>query len=99
MIRHIVAWDFKEGFSEDENIKNAQKVKGGLENLKNLIDEVVEIKVLINPTSSSSRKVMLDSLFNSEEDLAKYQVHPEHKKVGEFVRSALKDRVCLDFEE
>lgn len=99
MIRHIVAWDFADGFSEDENIKNAQRVKAELENLKNLIDEVVEIKVQINPTATSSRKVMLNSLFNSEEDLAKYQVHPEHKKVGNFVRSALKDRVCLDFEE
>ncbi len=98
MIRHIVAWDFEEGFSESENIANAQKVKEELENLKNLIDEIVEIKVYIHATSTSSRKVMLDSVFNSKEDLEKYQVHPEHKRVGKFVGSVMKDRVCLDFE-
>ena len=29
MIRHIVTWNFKEGFSEAEKIENARQVKPG----------------------------------------------------------------------
>lgn len=99
MIRHIVAWNFKEGFSEEENLSHANKVKQELEALKDLIKEIVEIKVSIQPTSASMRKVMLTTVFNSEEDLANYQVHPEHKRVGGFIKEVLTERVCLDFEE
>lgn len=60
MIRHIVAWNFKEGLSDEENRQNAEKIK---------------------------------------KDLAVYQDHPEHKKVGAFIGSVTKHRVCLDFYE
>ncbi len=99
IFRHIVAWNFKDGFSDEENLNNAIKLKKDIESLKNVISEIVEIKVNIKLATTSTRKVMLDSLFKSEEDLAKYQVHPEHIKVSEFVGSVMKERVCLDFEQ
>ncbi len=99
MIRHIVAWNFKDEFSDSENSINAEKVKYELENLKNLISEIIEIKVNIQLFTTSNRKVMLYSLFKSEEDLSNYQIHPEHKRVSQFVGSIMKDRVCLDFYE
>lgn len=99
MIRHIVAWNFRDEFTEDENYSNAIRVKYELENLKNLISLIVEIRVDINLSSTSNRSIMLNSLFHSEEDLAKYQVHPEHERVCKLVGSVMKDRVCLDFYE
>jgi hypothetical protein len=88
MLRHIVAWNC---------IENAQTVKAELEALTGLIDEVKELKVHINPLPSSSREIVLDSLFESEEALAAYQVHPEHKRVVGVIAPFIKDRVCLDY--
>lgn len=99
MVKHIVAWNFKDGFTDNENLHNAEKVKCELESLKNVISEIIDIKVSINPSATSSRNVMLYSLFNSEEDLLSYQIHPEHKKASEFVGTVMTDRVCLDFNE
>lgn len=99
MIRHIVAWNFKEGFSDEENRANAEKMKKDLESLKDLIPEVADIRVDIDLAPSSTRDVMLNSLFATEADLKVYQEHPEHKKVGAFIGSVTKHRVCLDFYE
>ena len=96
MIRHIVAWNYQDGFSASENEKNAQKIKDELEALTNCINGICELKVYINTLPSSDRDVMLDSLFESEEALAAYQTHPEHKKVSAFVGTVMTDRVCVD---
>lgn len=99
MIRHIVAWNLKEGFSEEEKLKNAAEIKASLEGLAEKVEELVSIQVVTNPLSTSSRNVILTSLFRSEKDLKAYQVHPEHVKVSSFVGSVTQDRICLDFPE
>ena len=99
MIRHIVAWNYKVGFSQEENRENAQKVKYELEALKDCISGIIEFEVIIDPLDTSNRDVVLDSLFESEKALADYQVHPEHKRVSAFVGSVLQDRVCIDYYE
>jgi len=97
MVRHIVLWNYADGFSPEENLQNAQKIKTLLEELPSMIDGIVELKVQINTMPSSNRDIMLDSTFESEEALAAYIIHPEHKRVGEFVRSVTKDRACVDY--
>lgn len=99
MIRHIVAWNFKEEFSEEENSQNATLAKEKLEALQECVPHVVSIKVRIDLEKTSTRKVVMDSLFTNKEELANYQSHPKHKEVGVFIRHAFTDRVCLDFEE
>ena len=99
MVRHIVAWSFKEGFSDEEKQVHALKIKTELEALPNIIGGIVELNVQINLLPTSNRSAMLNSLFESEEALKAYQVHPEHKKVSEFVRSVMEYRVCLDYIE
>lgn len=99
MIRHIVAWNYKDEFSDEEKREIAEKVKYELENLINYISEIVEMRIILNPAKTSNRKVVLISLFNTEQDLANYQVHPEHKRVSQFVGAVMKDRVCLDLYE
>ena len=101
MIRHIVFWKFGDNFSETENKDNALKIKEILESLKDVVSGIVSIKVITNPlsTGSGDADVILDSLFESEEALSNYQVHPEHIKAGAFIRTVLKDRKCIDYYE
>jgi len=99
MLRHIVAWNYKDGFTYDENRKNAQKLKSELEALTQCIEGIIELKVHINTLSSGNRDIVLNSLFESEEALLAYQIHPEHKRVGEFVKAVTQDRVCVDYFE
>ncbi len=99
MIRHIVSWKFKDGFSETENTQNALIIKEKLENLSKIIEGIVELKVYITDVSSSDKDLILNSLFVDEKALSEYQVHPEHKKAGAFIGTVLQDRVCMDYYE
>ena len=99
MLRHVVTWNYGEGFSEAENKENALIIKRGLESLTDCISGIIEIKVYINELSTSNRDLILNSLFESEVVLAEYQNYPEHKKVGEFISSVLQNRTCIDYYE
>ena len=95
MVKHVILWTLKDEFSEDEKAN----IKAGLESLKGKIPGLVEIKVNINGLSSSNADLMLDSLFENEEALKGYAVHPEHVKVADGkVRPYTKLRSCLDYE-
>jgi hypothetical protein len=83
----MVAWNYADGFTPEENAEHAQAIKKELENLKNLIDGIVTIEVFTNPLASSDSDLLLDSVFDSEEALKAYIIHPEHVRVGSsFVR-------------
>lgn len=99
MVKHIIIWDFKEGFSAEENRSNAEKIKAGLEGLKGRIDGLTDICVIIDTLPSSTGSLMLDSTFVNEDALKGYQVHPEHVKVSSFVGTVTQNRRCIDFEE
>ena len=97
MIRHIVMWNFKNEFSERENKRNAERVKKELEGLIAL-KEVAELSVHINELSTSNMDVMLDSLFENEEALSAYKIHPEHQKAAAFIETVFQNRVCFDYQ-
>ena len=97
MIRHIVMWNYKDGFTAAENRENALQVKQKLEALTGCIEGIIELKVYINALPSSNKDIILDSLFIDEEALAAYQAHPEHQRVGVFVGSVMQNRVCIDY--
>ena len=99
MVRHIVMWNFKEEFSEEQNLQNAQNIKRELEELASSIPGVISIKVSYNPLEGSNRDIVLDSLFESKEALEHYQTHPEHVRAGKIVRAAVTDRCCIDYFE
>ena len=98
MVRHIVAWNYADGFTKEENKKHAEVMKKELENLKNLIGGVISIQVLANPVDTSDSDVLLDCVFESEEALKAYTIHPEHVRVGtNYVKPVMKNRKCIDF--
>ena len=99
MVRHIVIWNFKEGFSDTEKRQNALTVKTELENLKKVIEGIIELEVFIDALPSSNRDIVLNSLFEDENALSLYQIHPEHKRVSAYVGTVLQDRTCIDYYE
>jgi len=99
MLRHIVTWNYKDGFTNNENKENAKKVKSELEALTQHIDGIIELKVYINELTSSNKDIILNSLFESEEALVAYQIHPEHQRVSTYVGTAMQNRACIDYYE
>lgn len=98
MVRHIVAWDFREEFSDDENKMYGEEIKKELENLKDLIEGIVSIRVLTDAMFSSDADILLDSVFVDEDAYKVYQEHPEHKRVGSYVvRPRTCNRRCFDY--
>ena len=100
MVKHIILWQLKDEFTEEQKVEIRAGIKEGLEGLIGKIPGLVEIKV--NATgrlASSNADVMLDSTFESEEALKSYSKHPEHVKVADGkVRPYTQVRMCLDYE-
>ena len=97
MVKHIILWKLKSEFNNDEVKKG---IKNGLEGLFGKIEGLLEIKVETVTLDSSNVDVMLYSVFESEDALKGYAVHPEHVKVADtFVRPYTETRSCIDFEE
>ncbi len=97
MITHIVCWKLKaeaEGRSLEEN---AELLIGLLESLKDKIPSIRRIEAgrNFNPAPTAF-DVGLYSVFDDEAGLQEYQIHPEHKKVAEFVSAVTEARVVTD---
>jgi Stress responsive A/B Barrel Domain. len=99
MVRHIVMWNLKDGFTTDENILNANRVKESLEALTATIDGIISFEVIISPLNSSNRDIVLNSLFSDEQALANYQTHPDHVRVSNYVGTVMMNRSCIDYFE
>lgn len=98
MVRHIVSYNYGEGFTEEENRANAVKMKEELEALKGVIDGLVSIQLLTLPLDSAQADLLLDSVFVDEAALKAYMIHPEHVRVADhYVRPYISNRKCLDF--
>lgn len=98
MVKHIILWQLKEEFSQDEKNVIKAGIKEGLESLKGKIPGLIDIHVQTEYLGSSTAEVMLDSTFESEEALKGYSIHPEHVKVAdEKVRPYTRSRSCLDY--
>lgn len=99
MIKHIVMWKFKdyaEGATKQENIL---KVKAMLEALPDKIDFIREMQVNINVNPKEGMyDAVLISAFDTLEDVGRYRVHPEHKKISSFVALIREGRASVDYE-
>ncbi|MBR5239438.1 MAG: Dabb family protein [Clostridia bacterium] len=97
MVKHIIIWNLKEEYNTPE-IKEG--IKKGLESLVGVVPGLLEVRVETNPLESSTGDVFLYSVFENEESLKGYSVHPEHVRVANtFVRPYTNGRACFDYEE
>ncbi len=98
MVKHIIIWTLKE-MPQEEKARVKKEIKEGLEALKGTVPQIKDIKVVVDGLPTSTGDLMLDSTFESAEDLASYAKHPAHVAVAnEKVRPFTAHRACLDFE-
>lgn len=93
MILHVVMWKFKEG--EEANV---DKFLAGLESLRGIIPQIVEMQLGKNVNPNNDFDAVLVTKFKSLEDLEIYKNHPEHKKVSALCKSIRTAREAVDIE-
>ncbi|MDY9919562.1 Stress responsive A/B Barrel Domain [Proteiniphilum saccharofermentans] len=100
MIRHLVFFKLAEEAEGNAKAENILIVKEKLEALKAVIPVIRKIEVFSNHPLASSENydIVLDSEFDSLEDLKTYAGHPEHLKVGEFIGKVRIGRAAIDYE-
>lgn len=99
MVKHIILWQLKDELSDAEKVSVKLGIKDSLESLLGKIPGLLEIKVETDGLASSNADVMLYSVFESEEALKGYAIHPLHVAAADGkVRPFTKKRLCLDFE-
>lgn len=97
MVKHIILWKLREE-ADNEEVKKG--IKEGLEGLLGVVPGLLEIKVQTQKLQTSNVDVMLYSVFESEEALKAYAVHPAHVAVADTkVRPFTETRSCIDFSE
>ena len=98
IVRHIILWQLKDELSPAEKAAAKTAIKQGLEGLSGRIPGLLSIRVHTEGLASSNADLMLESIFESEDALQGYAVHPEHVAVATgTVRPRVKTRLCLDF--
>jgi hypothetical protein len=99
MVKHVILWTLRDEYSGMEMAEIKKVMKEALEGLKGQIPGLIDIKVNTEPLSSSNCDIMLDSLFEDEEALKNYAVHPLHVEVANNkVRPFTESRICMDYE-
>lgn len=92
MITHIVLW----------KVNDQQEISAVREKLLSLVDNVPGIQRFIvgvpNDPSGPMADISLYSEFASWDDLRAYQIHPEHMKVVDFLKTRVSERHVSDYE-
>ncbi|MDP5275727.1 Dabb family protein [Chengkuizengella axinellae] len=94
MIKHIVFFRLKDGSPE-----NIAKTKDVLMSMEGKIPEVHHLEVGMDVIRSErSYDLSLIVEVDSLEDLDKYQVHPVHKEIIEYIAQVKESVVAVDYE-
>lgn len=99
MLKHIVMWKFKEeaeGRSREENLR---LVKQQLLALQGVIPELKAIEVGLDVSHTDmSYDMVLVTAFEDPAALQRYQEHPEHQKISQYVAKVRTSRAVVDYE-
>lgn len=93
-------WKLDERYSSTEKSNFMKAFSSKLLALDGKIEELRSISVHRNSAKASETnyELMLDTSFDSIEDLKKYAIHPEHLTVVAFLKQFKLQRSCVDFE-
>lgn len=99
MIRHIVMFQFKEEFNGKTKQENLHIAKEMLESLIGVVPTLKSLYVALNHEFANKENydLVLVCEYDDFDGLNAYQVHPEHKKVSEFIVKVRESRACIDF--
>ena len=99
MIKHIVSWQFAD---EAEGRDRATNVALAAEGLRALVGKVPSIRdfevVVPQPGLEATFDLMLNSTFDSPDDLAAYATHPDHLEVARLIGAVRRERHCVDYD-
>lgn len=100
MIKHLVMFKLSEEAEGRSKAENARIIKEKLEALQGVIPEIRRMEVKINHEAASAENydIILESEFDSLEELQRYAIHPEHLKVGGYVSKVRTARAAIDYE-
>ena len=99
MIRHVVMWKLKNHAEGHSRPENAARMAVMLESLPARIPEIKGLQVGFDVVrGEGSYDVVLVADFDDLEALGRYQRHPDHVKVAEFVTKVRDSRAAVDFE-
>ena len=99
MVKHIILWNLKDEYSEEQKEQIRKGIKEGLEGLAGQIPGMIDISVGIDYLPSSTVDVMLDTTFEDEQALRSYSTNPKHVAVADSkVRPYTAVRSCIDYE-
>jgi hypothetical protein len=98
MIKHIVMFKLKEWAEGRDKAGNIEALKAMLEALPAQIGEIRFFEVGINIIEAGvAYDLVLISQFASKEALFRYQKHPEHVNVANFVGKSCMSRIVVDY--
>lgn len=99
MIKHIVFFNFREtaeGAGREENIR---KAKAMLEALLGRVPSLLSLSAGPNAVEGETAwDFALVAEFEDVEGLKQYVVHPEHRKVSEFMSKVRTQRASVDYQ-
>lgn len=101
MIKHVVMWKLKEVAEGKTKHENAKIMKELLEGLPAKINELDAAEVGINIFEGEDvaiSDIVLTTECKDEEALKAYAVHPEHKKVVQFIVKVAAERRVVDYK-
>ena len=99
MVKHVILWQLKDEFSEDEKKKIKEDMVVALKGLVGKVPGLLDVNVQVEGLASSNAEILLDTTLTDEEALKGYAVHPDHVKVADvYVRPFTKNRLCMDYE-
>jgi len=100
MVKHIVMWKMKNREKSVTENADALELKKRLLALKDLVPSLRHIEIGLNDKSASpdNHEIVLVSDFDDMDGLKEYIIHPEHVKVGAFVREVTEARTCIDYQ-
>ena len=99
MVKHVILWNLKDEYSEEEKKNIKANIKREIEALQGKIPGLIDIKIYTDGLASSNADLMLDSTLESEEALKAYAIPPAPVAAADgFVRPYTASRRCLDFE-
>ncbi len=96
MIRHVVMFDFLEEAEGRSALENARIAQEMLEKLPRRSSDLTGLNH--SGANQTNYHLCLIADFDSQEDLERYIVHPDHVKVGEFMKKVRRNRSCVDYE-
>ena len=99
MVKHLVMFKLAEEAEGKPKAENALIAKEMLESLQQVIPVIRKIEVFVNlaGTSSDNYDILLDSDFETLDDLRTYAVHPAHLQVGAFIAKVRTARAVIDY--